>query len=209
MVILNIGIYILILSIILILFEIYQYFKGRDVNVKYINDSMKFLENKFRPVSKEYDIIGPYIGFRARYVRDEEPRDVLISFLTLPRCSLLYYLVSKIFGKGDRVMMILGYSKDVNRGEVHVCDVKFSMKILEDSDKNFNREVLDNGKVLLYDDYETSRIFYQIFNNCRLPIRHVAYDPNSRCIYLYSHFSNIEEFYRIVDIVFELAKRLA
>ncbi len=203
-----IGIYIFAGIVALAGLEVYQYFRGRKINMELIRDSVNILEKILKPVDKEYQMAGLYVGYRAKFIRNEEPRDVLISFLTLPRYSMLYYPVSRILNKGDRFMMVLGYSRDIGRGEVHICDRKFSSKIIEDSDKNFNEKILNNGKVLLYDDPVTAKIFEQIFNNCSLPIRHVAYDPSSKCIYLYSYFSNLEEFEQTVEKVLELAKRL-
>ncbi len=188
--------------------EVYQYFRGRRLNMEIIRESIKILEDTFKPVDKEYQMVGLYVGYRAKLIRDSEPRNIIVSFLTLPRYSMLYYPISRFLNKGDRIMMILNYSRDVGRGEVHLCDRKFAQKILEDSEKKLIVKDLSNGLKVLYEDPITAKIFEEIFSTSSQCLRHVAYDPSSKCIYLYSNFSTLDEFKDIITKVYSLASRL-
>ena len=203
-----IGLYIFAGIVALSGVEVYQYFRGRRLNMEMIRDSIRILEDTFKPSDKEYQMVGLYVGYRARLIRDEEPRNIIVSFLTLPRYSVLYYPVSKVLNKGDRVMMVLNDSRDIYRGEVHLCDKKFAEKILEDSEKTLNVREIAGGLKLLYDDPVTAKIFEEVFSGLHRCVRHVAYDPSSKCIYLYSHFSSIDEFRDIISRVNVLALRL-
>ncbi|NPA70114.1 MAG: hypothetical protein GXO26_04835 [Crenarchaeota archaeon] len=203
-----IGLYIFAGIVALSGVEVYQYFRGRRMNMEMIRDSIRILEETFRPVDKEYQMVGLYVGYRAKLIRNEEPKNIIVSFLTLPRYSTLYYPISRILNKGDRVMMVLNYEKDIGRGEVHLCDKKFAKKMLEDSEKNLNIRELKCGMKILYEDPITAKIFEETFSGVYTYIRHVAYDPSSRCIYLYANFSNLNEFKEIMCRVSKLASRL-
>ncbi|MCD6087565.1 MAG: hypothetical protein J7K11_06335 [Candidatus Hydrothermae bacterium] len=81
-----------------------QFLRGRRRNLERIRRCSAILEKIFQPADKTYTWIGGVAGFKAEY-RLRDTRKLYATFALLPRQSLLYFPISKLIFRADRLYL--------------------------------------------------------------------------------------------------------
>jgi len=91
------------------------FFREHNRNVKKMKEIGDGLEKMLNPKDKVYTLLGTSLGFRALYKIDrgiyKRAEAVLI---LLPRHSLIYYPVSKITSKHDKIIFKMEYAQNLD-----------------------------------------------------------------------------------------------
>ncbi|GEM_PF-4499663 len=81
-----------------------HFFQGRRINILTLRTLSRLLEHEFKPVDKEYMLLGLYTGFRARYITHD--RKIIETYVVLmPRYSILYMPIAKMLNKHDVLVL--------------------------------------------------------------------------------------------------------
>jgi len=94
----------------------YQFFQGRKLNLMMMSRVSKDLENALKPADKEYTWLGGYVGFRANY--SLEHGEVEATLTLLPRHALLYFPISLIVNRSDRLYLV--FRGRIALEEIHI-----------------------------------------------------------------------------------------
>ncbi len=113
------------------------FFIGRGINRKKIINMGKLLERIIKPQDKLYTKLGDVVGFKARY-RKEGFRRIEISYLLLPRQSLLILPISFLLLKRDRLFLIIKFFKKF-KNPVHL--IKKPLEEMKERKWNFYEKI--------------------------------------------------------------------
>jgi hypothetical protein len=94
----------------------YQFFRGRKLNLMIMRRVSRALEDALKPTDKEYTWLGGYIGFKGKY--ELESADVEATLTLLPRHALLYFPISLVINRSDRLYIVVRGRIDM--GEIHM-----------------------------------------------------------------------------------------
>ncbi len=96
-----------------------QFLRGRRRNLTLMKNFIRFAEELFRPIDKTYTWLGGVAGFKAVY---ELPGDIALelTYILLPRQSLLYFPISKFLMKSDRIFVVYHLPTKLGVGEFHL-----------------------------------------------------------------------------------------
>jgi len=108
------------LLILLSAIAMYQFFKGRKLNLGIMSRVSKDLEEALKPLDKEYTWLGGYVGFKAKYKLKNA--DVEATLTLLPRHALLYLPISLLVNKADRLYIVVRGRIDL--AELHIFGKK-------------------------------------------------------------------------------------
>lgn len=108
------------LLILLSAIAMYQFFKGRKLNLGIMSRVSKDLEEALKPLDKEYTWLGGYVGFKAKYKLKNA--DVEATLTLLPRHALLYSPISLLVNKADRLYIVVRGRIDL--AELHIFGKK-------------------------------------------------------------------------------------
>ena len=90
-----------------------QYWRGRRLNLTLIRELSRQMEEALQPVNKNYTWIGGYVGVVAEYdLKHEVYEKVKGTISLLPHHSLLYFPISLLLGRRDRVYILI-YPKEI------------------------------------------------------------------------------------------------
>lgn len=95
------------------------FFRARRKLILFMRDVTITLEKHFNPSSKDYQLLGYLVGYKARYVLPGKHR-VYILFTTTPRHSLFYYPIIKLAGRKDRLEIAIKPSDREVVGELYL-----------------------------------------------------------------------------------------
>ncbi|ALU11631.1 membrane protein [Ignicoccus islandicus DSM 13165] len=127
----------------------YQFFRGRRTNLELMRDYVREIESSLDPVDKLYTLTGLYSGFKSEFkVRNEKIEKIEISLGLMPRESLLYYPISLLTLRHDRLYIVFRLTK-IPREEIHIVHPKtlgYNAKELRNVLKN---KVIINGTIYL------------------------------------------------------------
>ncbi|BDC35966.1 MAG: hypothetical protein EF806_03630 [Candidatus Methanoliparum thermophilum] len=104
------------LIILLSAIAMYQFFKGRKLNLGIMSRVSNDLEESLKPLDKEYTWLGGYVGFKAKYKLSNA--DVEATLTLLPRHALLYFPISLLVNKADRLYIVVKGRMEIN--ELHI-----------------------------------------------------------------------------------------
>ncbi|NJE26102.1 hypothetical protein E3E22_05605 [Thermococcus sp. MV5] len=168
-----------------------QFYKGRRLNLSIMEYYLRTIESIVKPKDKEYVWIGGYVGFRAFYKVNEANLDKFEYTLTLlPRQSILYFPVSKIINRHDKIYFVIKPYTTIRR-EVHLIQkgyYRFKPKI--EDEELLQREVIEvNGKQyeVLFEkrrDVELLRDFIQGFSKAE-NVKHISLTPKTNVLYVF------------------------
>ncbi|USH00660.1 hypothetical protein K1720_04260 [Thermococcus argininiproducens] len=168
-----------------------QFYKGRRLNLSIMEYYLRTIESIVKPKDKEYVWIGGYVGFRAFYKVNEGNLDKFEYTLTLlPRQSILYFPISKIVNRHDKIYFVIKPYTTIRR-EVHLIQrgyYRFKPKI--EDEELLQREVIEvNGKQyeVLFEkrrDVELLRDFIQGFSKAE-NVKHVSLTPKTNVLYVF------------------------
>jgi hypothetical protein len=80
----------------------FQFYKGRKLNLLLMKHYLEEIESVLKPFDKEYVWLGGYVGYRARYNRGK----IEVTLTLLPRQSLLYFPISLVTSKHDKLYIV-------------------------------------------------------------------------------------------------------
>jgi hypothetical protein len=80
----------------------FQFYKGRKLNLLLMKHYLNEIEFVLKPSDKEYIWLGGYVGYKAKYNRGE----VEVTLTLLPRQSLLYFPISLLTSRHDRLYIV-------------------------------------------------------------------------------------------------------
>jgi hypothetical protein len=168
-----------------------QFFKGRKLNLMMMQHYLKAIEDVVKPKDKDYIWIGGYVGFRAFYKIREGNIDKFEYTLTLlPRQSILYFPISKIINRHDKLYIVVRPYSQIKR-EIHLIQkgyYRFKPKI--ENEPLLQKDIIEvNGKQYeaLFEkrrDIELLRQFLQGFSN-PLNVKHISLTPKTNVLYIF------------------------
>ena len=80
----------------------YGFYWGYKKNLSIMKETAKLLEEYFTPARKHYTWIGGVVGFEAQYFL-LDGRKIHIKLILLPRHAILYYPISLLLNKSDKL----------------------------------------------------------------------------------------------------------
>jgi len=144
-----------------------QYWRGRRLNLTLIRELSRQMEESLQPTDKNYTWIGGYVGIVAEYdLKHEIYEKVKGTISLLPHHSLLYFPISLLLGRRDRVYLLI-YPKRKLKGKAHIAIVK----IKDISKVSFKDEIELKGVVVerRYDSKEEIDFLTKIMSQLEDP----------------------------------------
>ncbi len=170
------------------------YFWGRRRNSRIVLSAFDDLMNVFRPDDQNFTNIGGAIGYHANLYFKKKGfflSRVDATITMLPRHSLLYFPVSKLIRKYDRLFLTM-YLKNTPPEECHLIEKQYSgfagTKIA--NRERLKKETVTWGQMTFYLYYETPEIRGRLVKFIeRNPdpgvIRHIAVVPDQKKCFLF------------------------
>jgi len=160
-----------------------QYWRGRRLNLTLIRELSRQMEEALQPVNKNYTWIGGYVGVVSEYdLKHEVYEKVKGTISLLPHHSLLYFPISLLLGRRDRVY-ILVYPKRKLKGKAHIA----IGKIKDISNVSFKDEIELKGVVVQrrYDSKEEAEFMTKIISRLKDPssLEHLAANVEENAYY--------------------------
>ncbi|WP_297421791.1 hypothetical protein [Thermococcus sp.] len=112
----------LLFTVILVLAGIasLQFYRGRKLNLMLMEHYIKVIKGIVKPEDENYVWLGGYIGFRADYkVNRENIKKFEFTLTLLPRQSLLYFPVSLVTSRHDKLYVVIRPFNNIRR-EAHL-----------------------------------------------------------------------------------------
>lgn len=172
----------------------FGYFWGRRHNRAIFRSAFNDLMEVFRPDDQTFTNIGGAIGYHANlYIRKKGAflSRVDATITMLPRHSWLYFPISKLIRKYDRLFITL-YMKHPLPEESHLIEAKYSgfMGSKIENASRLNREDVKWGKYAFSIYYESMMMrdnFVRLIDNNPDPgvIRHIAVVPNQKKTFIF------------------------
>ena len=144
-----------------------QYWRGRRLNLTLIRELSRQMEESLQPTDKNYTWIGGYVGVVAEYdLKHEIYEKVKGTISLLPHHSLLYFPISLLLGRRDRVYILI-YPKRKLKGKAHIA----IGKIKDISKVSFKDEIELKGVVVerRYDSKEEIDFLTKIMSQLEDP----------------------------------------
>ena len=144
-----------------------QYWRGRRLNLTLIRELSRQMEEALQPANKNYTWIGGYVGIVAEYdLKHEIYEKVKGTISLLPHHSLLYFPISLLLGRRDRVYILI-YPKRKLKGKAHIA----IGKIKDISKVSFKDEIELKGVVVerRYDSKEEIDFLTKIMSQLEDP----------------------------------------
>lgn len=160
-----------------------QYWRGRRLNLTLIRELSRQMEEALQPVNKNYTWIGGYVGVVAEYdLKHEVYEKVKGTISLLPHHSLLYFPISLLLGRRDRVYILI-YPKRKLKGKAHIT----RGKIKGISQASFKDTVRVKGVVLqrCYNSKEEAEFMTNIISRLKDPssLEHLAANVEENAYY--------------------------
>ncbi len=183
---------IFVLLVVLAIAAVLQFAKGRKINLTLISFTANKMEEVFKPRDKIYQWIGLYVGYKAVYKLMKNTLDrVEATLLLLPRQSLLYYPISLIISRFDRIYLVFCYNKNIPY-EAHVVRKGYYRRRIDKVIKNAAYMKKDKVMVkntefyLVYKNASTVNKLLQFVKNLENPsiVNHVALVPKNNTLYI-------------------------
>jgi len=168
--------YIVIIALLAGLVSI-QYWRGRRLNLGFIRAISNELEKTLNPLEHSYTWIGAYAGITAEYrIKNKNINSIDMSLTLLPRHSLLYFPVSLIIGRRDRIALLIKMN--------NILKERMEFKTGRNVKESENSKVLDKDIIVInnvkihrwYSDKSLADKYTQIFKKLEKPenVRHYA-----------------------------------
>ncbi len=192
-----------------------QFFKGRKLNLTLMYFSMKTAEKALEPKDKNYTLIGTYVGYTAIYDVEGPVKKVEYTVVLLPRQSLLYFPVSLLTTRFDKVFIRYIMPHKITK-EAHLVAKGYYRVGLSRAIKGFENmskeEVVIGGKkyVLAYTSGSAARKLLSWLKNIENPtnIKHLALVPANRSLYIAAKLDP-EQLESLLVKSYQLAKEFA
>jgi len=167
-----------------------QFYKGRTLNVRIMQHYLRSIEEVVRPEDKEYVWLGGYIGFRAQYkVNRDNIRKFEYTLTLLPRQSILYFPVSLITSRHDKLYFVVRPFSQIKR-EAHLIQKGYyRMGPRIDNEDLLQKETVEiAGKKYeaLYEKRRELELLTSFVEGMSKPenIKHVSLTPKTNVFYV-------------------------
>ena len=151
----------------------------------------KALEGALDPVETEYINIGGLVGYHANYTLDDPAvKEVKVTFTLLPRHSLFFYPLSKLFIRQDR-MFLTFFLKKKFKGEAHLLErrlAKFPTHRVKERPGMERRSLQDKGReYLVYaTDQKAEKVLTDLLHSLPEGVpRHLTLYPDNNTLYAF------------------------
>lgn len=172
------------------------YFRGRRKNKKIYLSAFTGIRDIIKPSDEEYTNIGGLTGYHARFAMKGNSRFKLVeaTVTLLPRQSILYYPVSRLLMKFDRLFISFTLKKNIppTITEAHLIEKKFStFKTLKIRNPDaFTIETVQWGNrdfLLYYSDTKGKTCFNNLLAETPDPggVRHLAVVPEHNRLFVF------------------------
>ncbi|MBW2631554.1 MAG: hypothetical protein JRC90_07315 [Deltaproteobacteria bacterium] len=184
----------------------FGYFWGRRQNKKLFLSAFNDLADVVKPDDQTFTNIGGVIGYHASFfVRKKGAflSRVDATITMLPRHSWLYFPISKIISKYDRLFITL-YLKQNPSGEGHLIEKKYAAfrgpKIT--NEQRLNKETINWGNYDFFLYYENTRIRDHFIKFMELnpepaTIKHIAIIPDQKkgFVFMIPHKKKVAQYF--------------
>ncbi len=100
--------------------SVIQYYRGRKLNLLLMEHYIRAVKDVIKPEDENYTWLGGYIGFRAEYkVNRGNIRKFEYTLTLLPRHSILYFPVSLLTSRYDKIYFVIRPFAEIRR-EAHL-----------------------------------------------------------------------------------------
>jgi len=172
-----------------------QFYRGRKVNVKLMENSLKIIQKIVEPKDKDYVWLGGYVGYRAYYKIQQENIDNLNITVTLvPRQSAFYYPIALVTSRMDKIYIVIYPYTKIER-ETHLIQEKYyHLRPHIDNEPLLQKdrvEIKKGEEGIFYnalfekkDDVEKLRKFVNGLSNPK-DVKHVSLTPSTNVFYVF------------------------
>lgn len=206
-----------VVTVILAGLSVLQFFKGRKINLAILERSIRILEDVFKPRDKNYTIIGIYVGYSALYRIYKDLINTIETVVTLlPRQSLLYYPISRLTSRFDKIYLIIHYDIDKTLfGEAHVVKKGYYRLGIKRNIRGIEKMNIETTRIagkhyyLVYTHRNLAEKLLEYIKSLSDPtlVNHIAVVPKHRRLYLAARL-DLENLSEIASKFYELGRRL-
>ncbi len=196
--------------------SVYQFFRGRKKNLLLLELASRSLEKHLKPRDKNYLVIGVYIGFKGFYkIFYKSLERMEATVLLLPRQSLIYYPISKLTSRFDRIFLVFWYNKEIVN-EAHLIRKGYYRLGLKKTIKGIEEMIVKQitlaGKqyYLVYKQRDYAEKILDFAKRLHKPdiINHIAIVPQNNTLYMAVKYDPIT-LDDLLNKAYEFAKTLA
>ncbi|MET1101620.1 MAG: hypothetical protein ABWW69_03985 [Pyrodictiaceae archaeon] len=193
-----------------------QFFRGRRLNILLIKHTARVFEKVLRPRDKEYQWIGLYVGYRARFITPYKSLERTEAVVTLmPRHSLFYMPIALVTSRFDRLYMFFRYNKRFS-SEAHVIRKHYYRLGIHRVIRNIERMAVEDVEIkgktyhLVYNDFRLARRLLEAVKRLSNPhiVNHLAMVPSNSSLYVAARITP-QAFEELLREVYKLARELA
>ena len=188
---------IIILFVIMVLAAVasLQFYRGRKINVKLMEESLKIIQKIIEPKDKDYVWLGGYVGYRAYYkIQRDNIENLNVTVTLVPRQSAFYYPIALITSRMDKIYVVVYPYTKIER-EVHLIQEKYyhlrphidNEPILQKDRVEIKRgkdNIFFNTLFERIEDAEKLKRFVEGFSNPR-DVKHVSLTPSTNVVYVF------------------------
>jgi len=205
-----------IVLVVLAFIAVAQFIKGRKMNLMLMSFTASKLEEVLKPKDKIYQWIGLYVGYRAVFKLMKGSLDrAEVTVILMPRQSLLYYPISLLTSRFDRIFLVFCYNEIIPR-EAHIVRKGYYRRRIEKVIKNASRMRIDRINIkgiqyyLVYEDANTVNKLLKLVKNLSDPsiVNHLAIVPKNRTLYIAARIK-VQLFEELLNKAYELALSLS
>lgn len=205
-----------IVLVVLAFIAVAQFIKGRKMNLMLMSFTASKLEEVLKPKDKIYQWIGLYVGYRAVFKLMKGSLDrAEVTVTLMPRQSLLYYPISLLTSRFDRIFLVFCYNEIIPR-EAHIVRKGYYRRRIEKVIKNASRMRIDRINIkgiqyyLVYEDANTVNKLLKLVKNLSDPsiVNHLAIVPKNRTLYIAARIK-VQLFEELLNKAYELALSLS
>ncbi len=178
-----------------------QFYRGRKMNVKLMEDSLKIVQKILQPKDKNYTWLGGYVGYRAYYkIQRDNIEEFNITVTLVPRQSAFYYPIALFTSRMDKIY-IVAYPYTKIRREVHLIQEKYyHLRPHIDNEPILQKDRLEikfDGDTIIYntlfekkEDVDKLKKFVRGFSNPK-DVKHISLTPSTNVFYIFMRL-NVE-----------------
>jgi len=193
-----------------------QFYRGRKVNLILIEYTARRFEEILKPRDKEYQWIGLYVGYKARF---ETPyrslRRVEVVLTLLPRQSLFYLPIALLTSRHDRLYLFFRYDRRFS-SEAHVVRKYYYRlglrRVIRGIEGMNVGSTKINGKTfyLVYNDAKLASKLVELVKSLSKPdiVNHIAVVPANSSVFLSARVSP-KSFDELILKVYSFARSIA
>jgi len=207
---------IFLIAFVIAIVAILQFFRGRKLNLILIEYTARIFEEVLKPKDKEYQWIGLYVGYKARFLTPYKSLVRTEAVVTLmPRHSLFYLPIAFITSRFDRLYMFFRYSKRFV-SEAHIIRKHYYRlgphRVIRGIERMAFESIEIKGKTyyLVYNDSRIARELVNIVKGLSDPhiINHLAIVPSNSSLYVAAKITP-RTFEELIRKMYMLAREFA